>query len=59
MTAYESRIRAWAKYRGMENFLTARLDDVEEYMRNTGYIEKFYEAFPNYDPDAEDPDAEE
>ena len=50
MTAYESSIRAWAMNRGMGDYLTARLDDVEEFMRKDGYMEKFYEAFPDYDP---------
>lgn len=50
MTAYESRLRAWARNRGMDDCLTARLDDVEEFMRKSGHMEKFYEAFPDYDP---------
>lgn len=58
MTAYESRLRAWAKNRGMEDSLTTRLDDVEEYMIKGGYMEKFYEAFPHYDPDVEDDDGQ-
>lgn len=49
MRAYESRIRAWAMNRGMEEFLTAKLDEVEDYMRKHGAMEKFYEAFPDYD----------
>ena len=53
MTAYESRIRAWAKNRGMKDFLTAKIDKVEEYMHKTGHISEFYEAFPDYDPNCE------
>ncbi len=34
----------------MEDCLTARLDDVEEFMRKSGHMEKFYKAFPDYDP---------
>ena len=53
MSAYESRIRAWARERGMKGFLNASIEDVEEFMRSTGYIGKFYEAFPIYDPAGE------
>lgn len=56
MTAYESRLRAWAKEGKMKEFLTAPLDDVEEYMHKNGLMEKFYEAFPNYDPDVDNDD---
>lgn len=52
MTAYESRLRAWAKAGGMRDFLTADIDDVEEHMRKVGFMEKFYEAFPCYDLDS-------
>ena len=34
----------------MEDFPTAKLDDVGEFMRNSSAMEKFYEAFPFYDP---------
>lgn len=53
MTAYESRIRAWAKNRGMKDCLTAKIDEVEHFMRSAGHIEEFYEAFPDYDPTCE------
>ena len=53
MTAYESRIRAWAMNRGMKDYLTAKIDKVEEYMHKTGHIAEFYEAFPDYDPNCE------
>ena len=42
----------------MEDFLTARLDDVEEFMRNSGAMENFYESFPFYDPNVDDSETE-
>lgn len=42
----------------MEDFLTVRLDDAEDYMRKGGYIGASYETFPHYDPDVEDDDAQ-
>ena len=53
MTAYESRICAWAKNRDMKDCLTAKIDEVERFMRSAGHIEEFYEAFPDYDPTCE------
>ncbi len=53
MTAYESRIRAWAKNRGMKDYMTAKIDEIERFMQSAGYLEKFYKAFPNYDPTRE------
>lgn len=53
MSAYESRIRAWAKNSDMKDFLTANIEKVEEHMHKTGRISEFYEAFPDYVPDYE------
>ncbi len=50
MTAYESRLRAWARNRGMDDFMAAPIEQVEAFMCKSGHMEKFYEAFPDYDP---------
>lgn len=33
--------------------MTAKIDEVERFMRSAGHIEEFYEAFPDYDPTCE------
>lgn len=49
MSAYESRIRAWAKDGGMSDFLTAPIGEVENFMHERGIMTEFYKAFPDYE----------
>ena len=56
MTAYESRLRAWAMNAGFEDFMTASLERCRHELAERGGLEEFIEAFPFY---REPPDEEE
>ena len=49
MTPYESRLRGWARYAGMADFLDAPIEKVEKYMVDVGRMPAFLKAFPYYE----------
>ena len=53
MSAYRSRLLAWVKGAGIAGWNEMRNDEAVQALRKAGLLERFYQAFPIYDTDAD------